>query len=84
MIQPTYNLLNELFENLSDEAFVREKFLIDKKIVPFSPATLWRKCKKREFPQPIKISAQITAWKVKDIRAWAKNPQSYKCDGGNQ
>jgi hypothetical protein len=60
------------------------EILIDKKIVPFSPATLWRKCKKREFPQPIKISAQITAWKVKDIRAWAKNPQSYKCDGGNQ
>ena len=27
---------------------------------------------------------RATTQTVKDIRAWAKNPQSYKCDGGNQ
>jgi hypothetical protein len=84
MIQPQRNRINDVFESLSDEAFVRQKFLINQKIIPFSPATLWRKCKRNEFPQPIKISEQITAWKVKDIRIWAMNPSAFKDEGGSK
>ena len=39
-------------------------------IVPFSSATLWRKVKAGQFPKPVKLSPGITAWNVKDVRAW--------------
>lgn len=39
-------------------------------ILPFSPATLWRKVKNGSFPQPVKLSDRITAWRVEDIREW--------------
>ena len=53
---------------LSDE-FVRQADLIPG-MLPFSPATLWRKVKKGEFPQPISLSAGVTAWRRADIEAW--------------
>ena len=39
-------------------------------VLPFSSATVWRKVKNGTFPQPIKLSAGITAWKGSDIAAW--------------
>ena len=39
-------------------------------ILPLSASTIWRKAKKGEFPTPIKLSEQITAWRVEDVRAW--------------
>jgi predicted DNA-binding transcriptional regulator AlpA len=33
-------------------------------------STIWNWCKKGEFPQPIKISSNVTAWRVADVRAW--------------
>jgi predicted DNA-binding transcriptional regulator AlpA len=38
-------------------------------IVPFSPATLWRKVKAKQFPAPLKLSERATAWRVEDVRA---------------
>jgi len=49
--------------------YVRLKQLVPN-IIPFSPATLWRKVKAQTFPAPVKLSAGVTAWKVEDIRAW--------------
>lgn len=49
--------------------YVRQSYLLGA-IVPFSPATLWRKVKTKEFPQPYKLSQRVTAWRVEDIRAW--------------
>jgi predicted DNA-binding transcriptional regulator AlpA len=34
------------------------------------PATVWRKAKAGTFPQPVNLSAQVTAWRVEDVRAW--------------
>jgi predicted DNA-binding transcriptional regulator AlpA len=65
---------NVNFDELSNDALIREKHLITNQIIPFSPSTLWRRVKSGSFPQPIKISDQITAWRVKDIRDWLKNP----------
>lgn len=56
------------FTDLPDEALIRPKHLLQLKLVPFSATTLWRKCRLREFPQPIKVSAGVTAWRVGDIR----------------
>lgn len=39
-------------------------------LIPFSAATLWRKVKAKQFPEPVKLSANVTAWRVEDVRAW--------------
>jgi predicted DNA-binding transcriptional regulator AlpA len=31
--------------------------------LPFSSATLWRKVKTKTFPQAVKLSENLTAWK---------------------
>lgn len=48
--------------------FMRQKELI--KLVPFSPATLWRKIKAGTFVQPVKLSDRITAWNRAEVYAW--------------
>ena len=50
-------------------------------MVPFSPATLWRKVKSGEFLQPVKVSARVTAWRLEDVHAWM---QSGTADGSAQ
>lgn len=49
--------------------YVRLKQLVPN-IIPFSPATLWRKVKAQTFPAPVKLSVGVTAWRVEDVRAW--------------
>jgi len=39
-------------------------------LMPFSPATIWRKVKEGSFPKPIKLGERITAWKIEDVNAW--------------
>lgn len=38
-------------------------------IIPGSHAWWWRGVKEGRFPQPVKLGARITAWRVEDIRA---------------
>ncbi|WP_295993480.1 AlpA family transcriptional regulator [Rugamonas sp.] len=45
-------------------------------MVPFSAATLWRKVKSGEFPQPVKLSARVTAWRLEDVHAWMQSRTS--------
>lgn len=65
------------FDELPDSALVRQSQLIrDPKHptrptpLPFSPATFWRKVKNGSFPQPVKLGARVTAWRVGEVRAW--------------
>lgn len=60
--------------------FIRQSDLVPG-MVPFSPATLWRKVKSGEFPQPVKLSARVTAWRLEDVHAWMR---SRTADGGAQ
>jgi prophage regulatory protein len=60
------------FYDLADNAYLRQSQLIPD-ILPFSPATLWRKTKRKEFPQPVRLSEKITAWRVGDVRAWIQS-----------
>jgi prophage regulatory protein len=71
---------NISFDNLSDDALIREKQLHDNQVIPFSASTLWRKVKKGEFPRPIKLSDQMTAWKVREIRQWLADPANYRIE----
>ncbi|MYN47442.1 AlpA family phage regulatory protein [Pseudoduganella sp. FT93W] len=36
-------------------------------ILPVSPATIWRWVRDGKFPQPLKLSAGVTAWRANDI-----------------
>lgn len=58
--------------HLPATGFVRLSQLVPA-IVPFSPATLWRKVRAGTFPQPVKISARCTAWRCEDVRAWIES-----------
>jgi len=57
------------FDTLPDTGYLRQAQLIPH-VVPFSSATLWRKCKAGQFPRPTKLSERISAWKVGDVRKW--------------
>lgn len=57
---------------------VRLKTLIQFGYAPFSTSTLWRKVKDGTYPSPIKVSEQITAWKVSDLKEWAADPAGYQ------
>lgn len=52
-------------------AYLRQKGLLQ--LLPFSPATLWRKVKAGDFPTPVKFSPHITAWKRSDVRSWLQS-----------
>lgn len=63
-----------IFENLSDTAFVRVADLLRSAKnpngpLPISPATFWRKVRAGTFAKPVKLSANVTAWRVGDVRA---------------
>lgn len=58
------------FDYLPDSAFIRLNQMIDTQLTPFSASTVWRKVKRGEFPPPTKLSDNITAWLVGDIRLW--------------
>ena len=57
------------FDNLPDSGYLRQAQLIPS-VVPFSSATLWRKCKAGDFPKPVKLSERVTAWEVGAVRHW--------------
>lgn len=65
------------FDEMPDSGLVRQAQLVrDPKHptrptpLPFSPATFWRKVKNGSFPQPVKLGARVTAWRVEEVRAW--------------
>lgn len=60
------------FDNLPDSGYIRQWQLIPA-VVPFSSATLWRKCKAGHFPKPVKLSERVTAWRVGDVRQFLLN-----------
>lgn len=41
--------------------------------IPIGKSTWWKGVKSGQFPQPIKLGARTTVWRVEDIRALIKN-----------
>lgn len=50
--------------------FIRQKQLLP--LLGFSAPTLWRKVKSGDFPKPIKLGKNMTAWKVSEINDWVE------------
>lgn len=76
MTQLHPNLRTFNFDALPDIAYVRLNQLLAG-VLPFSASTTWRKVRSGQFPQPVKISCQVTAWRVADVRRWLADPEGY-------
>jgi prophage regulatory protein len=83
MNQPLKSCVNqyhtESFNELPAYALIRQKDLQQLRVIPFSAPTLWRMVAAGTFPKPIKISAQITAWRVCEVRDWLDDPAGWRC-----
>lgn len=66
------------FNRLPDDALIRLASLRAWGLIPYSQSTLWRKVRRGEFPQPIKVSSQVTAWRVGQVRQWLLDPAGYR------
>ena len=69
------------FNRLPDDALIRIYYLLTWGLVPFSVSTLWRKVRQGEFPAPVRVSSQVTAWRVGDVRVWLRDPAQYAVTG---
>ncbi len=69
------------FDELPDSAFVRLRQLLSSAVIPFSATTTWRRVREGTFPRPVRISPQITAWRVGQIREWLRCPSEFVVDG---
>jgi prophage regulatory protein len=65
-------------QDLPDYSFLRQKDLHAMKVIPFSSATLWRMVGSGRFPRPVKISPQITAWRVYEVKQWLGDPAGWQ------
>jgi predicted DNA-binding transcriptional regulator AlpA len=54
------------------DVYMRQRQLLRDHIVPFSAPTLWRRVKDGSFPQPVKLSPGVTAWRLRDIQEWQR------------
>lgn len=54
--------------------FIRQGQLIGQDglpgLLPVSASTLWRLVRKGQFPAPVKLSANVTAWRAEDVAQW--------------
>jgi len=71
------------FDKLADDAFLRMADLVRtpsrpgaEVLLPFSSSTLWNMVSKNRFPKPVKLGNRITAWRVRDVRDWLRNPRN--------
>jgi predicted DNA-binding transcriptional regulator AlpA len=54
--------------SLPDTGFLRQPQVLT--FVPISKSTLWRRVQARTFPQPVKLSQRVTAWRAEDVCHW--------------
>lgn len=60
--------LQPALKGLPSTGFLRQPQVLG--LVPISKSTLWRRVQAGTFPEPIKLSERITAWRVEDVRQW--------------
>lgn len=61
---------------IPDIGFIRQSALLP--LLGFSATTLWRRVKQGTFPQPIKLSVNVTAWRVEEVREWISSQGAAK------
>lgn len=60
-----------------DERLIRMKELASTRstpgMLPMCAATIWAMVKSGKFPEPVKFSDRITAWRMSDVNAFIQN-----------
>jgi prophage regulatory protein len=56
------------------------------RLIPISKSTLWRHVQARTFPQPVKLSQRVTAWRAEDVRSWIEQQgrDTVRCGGAER
>lgn len=67
--------------NLPPEAILRLPEVIA--MVQLSRASIYAQAAQRSFPQPIKLTAHASGWRLGDIRAWLANPTGWTPSNDN-
>jgi len=55
-------------QGLPQTGYIRQRQLLS--LIPVSPATLWRWVKSGQFPKPVKLGSNTTAWRCEPVRQW--------------
>lgn len=50
-------------------------------LLPFKRASLWKFVKAGTFPQPVRVTGGITAWRNKDVIAWLEQTAANDGEG---
>jgi prophage regulatory protein len=43
---------------------------LQRRFVPMSRVSIWRKVRNKEFPAPIRLGIRAIGWRVADVEAW--------------
>jgi prophage regulatory protein len=43
---------------------------LQRRFVPMSRVSIWRKVRNKEFPAPIRLGNRAIGWRVADVEAW--------------
>lgn len=55
-----------MHSTLPTEGYVRIPQILN--VIPIGKSSWWAGVKAGKYPQPVKLSPKVTAWKVEDIR----------------
>lgn len=64
---------------------VHDRLITDKEVAHLLGASRswpWKLARAGRFPQPIKLSARCTRWRLSDVQAWMDDPQGWQPVGG--
>ena len=70
MFSPPETPMNQTAPSIPEDGFLRQREL--RRFVPWSRSTLYAKVRAGEFPAPIRLSANTSAWRVEDVREWIR------------
>jgi prophage regulatory protein len=62
--------IKAILDQIPARAFIRTRLLLY--ILPFPRMTVMKKVTSGNFPQSVKLTRRITAWRVEDVRNWMK------------
>jgi predicted DNA-binding transcriptional regulator AlpA len=79
MNNKTTDLINPTEHDMPLTGFVRLPSVLGPKgPIPMSKSAWYAGVKQGKYPQPVKLSARITCWRVEDIRTLIENPQAWE------
>jgi predicted DNA-binding transcriptional regulator AlpA len=77
------------FDRLSDDALIRLERIIKTRgnsypLVDASRSTWWRWVAAGKAPKPVRPTQGSTMWRVRDLRAWLRDPEQFKPIAGHK